>query len=85
MYKSHLEMISAMPEIEIEEEEEFRSMKRRKKNLQSPIPLQRQAFQQETLKGYTNQDFLIFSSVRTTPKAVIKHQSKRKKYNGNGL
>ena len=54
-------------------------------HLQSPIPLQRQAFQQETLKGYTNQDFLIFSSVRTTPKAVIKHQSKRKKYNGNGL
>ncbi len=51
MYKSHLEMISAMPEIEIEEEEEIQEYETEEKKPPKPDPFATSSFSARNVKG----------------------------------
>lgn len=51
MYKSHLEMISAMPEIEIEEEEEIQEYETEEEELPKPDPFATSSFSARNVKG----------------------------------
>lgn len=51
MYKSHLEMISAMPEIEIEEEEEIQEYETEKEEPPKPDPFATSSFSARNVKG----------------------------------
>jgi len=51
MYKSHLEMISAMPEIEIEEEEEIQEYETEEEEPPKPDPFATSSFSARNVKG----------------------------------
>lgn len=51
MYKSHLEMISAMPEIEIEEEEEIQEYETEEEEPPKPDPFAMSSFSARNVKG----------------------------------
>ena len=83
MYKTHLEMISAMPEIELDEEDTSQYSEQTEtteEELPQPDPFATSSFSARTIKGVYESRFTDLSLVRIIPIRVILQQLKRKKY-----
>lgn len=83
MYKTHLEMISAMPEIELDEEDTSQYSEQTEtteEELPQPDPFATSSFSARTIKGVYESRFTDLQFGQNNSHTVILQQLKRKKY-----